>query len=136
MLSPFVLDFFNLLGESPTAASEVDMPKLKEPGFPKLILRDRLFDLLCATEPLLDVVDCDQRLRLPTPSFRPPMLLDRRCEALGRRRDSGDVDTGFEKFAGLLETFVLACGAAGSRDNDRPGPIELLLSTLPFEDEL
>lgn len=44
--------------------------------------REELFDLTCVVEPLLEVVDCDQRFRFPTPSLRLPRLSDRLCEAI------------------------------------------------------
>src|SRR4051812_11152096 len=72
-----VLALCGLLGDGVGA-----MPKVKAPEPPKLIRRERLFDRLWAVEPLLDVVDCDQRLRFPMPSRTPLKLLDRRCEAL------------------------------------------------------
>ncbi len=83
----------------------VEAPKVKAPGPPKLIRLEKLFDLAFAVDPLLEVVDCDQRLRFPMPSLTPLRLFDRLCEALGRRLDSEDV-TGFEKFAVPFESCV------------------------------
>lgn len=99
------------------------LPGLNELAEPKLILLEKLLDLVCAVEPLLDVVDSDHRLRFPTPSLTLSMLFDRLCESTGRRRVSGDVETDFEKFDVLFTTFVLICGAPGGREIDPSGPI-------------
>lgn len=77
--------------------------------------RDELFDLACAVEPLLEVVDCDQRFRFPTPSLILPRLSDRLCEAIWRLRPSGDVGAGSGKFA-VFFPFALT----GGREFDRP----------------
>jgi hypothetical protein len=99
--------------------------------------REKLFDLVWAVDPRLEVVDWDQRLRLPMPSRTPLKLFDRLCEALCRLRDSGEI-TGFEKFAAAVETWVGAwesCGAGGGLGVDRPGPIEAARGTLRMEED-
>jgi hypothetical protein len=112
-------------------------PKVNAPGPPKLIRREKLFDLPCVLELLLDVVDSDQRLRFPTPSLSLLLLFDRLCVLLGRRFDSGEV-TGFEKFAVVLEALVgicAFCGAASGREVDRPGPKEPLRCRVRVEED-
>lgn len=79
--------------------------------------REELFDLACAVEPLLDVVDWDQRFRFPTPSLTLPRLSDRLCEAIWRLRASGDVGASSGKFA-IFFPFALT----GGREFDRPWP--------------
>lgn len=59
-----------------------ELPKVKALAPPRLIRREKLFDLVCGVDPLLDVVDCDQRLRFPMPSCTPLKLFERLCEAL------------------------------------------------------
>jgi hypothetical protein len=92
------LDFWSLFVVGMAGA-----PKVKAEGPPKLIRLEKLLLLVCAVEPLLDVVDCDQRLRFPTPSLTPTMLFGRLCVALGRRRDSGEL-TNLEEFEMVPET--------------------------------
>lgn len=43
------------------------------------------------TDDLLEVVDCDQRLRFPIPSLMPPMLSTATWATLERRLDGGGV---------------------------------------------
>jgi hypothetical protein len=64
--------FCNLFGDCVVAA-----PNVNAPAPPKLMRREKLLDLPCAADPLLEVVDSDQRLRFPTPSLTPAILLDR-----------------------------------------------------------
>lgn len=77
--------------------------------------REELFDLACAVEPLLEVVDCDQRFRFPTPSLALPRLSDRLCEAIWRRRASGDMGASSGKCV-VFFPFALT----GGREFDRP----------------
>lgn len=76
---------------------------------------EELFDLTCAVEPLLEVVDCDQRFRFPTPSLTLPRLSDRLCEVIWRLRASGDIGARSVKFA-VFFPFVLT----GGLEFDRP----------------
>jgi hypothetical protein len=71
------LPLFDLLGDCEEGAVKVNVP---EP--PKLIRREKLSDLVCDADPLLEVVDCDQRFKFPTPSLTPFTLLDRLCVVL------------------------------------------------------
>jgi hypothetical protein len=48
---------------------DAELPKVNAPETPRLMRRVKLLDLLCGEEVLLEVVDCDHRLRFPTPSF-------------------------------------------------------------------
>jgi hypothetical protein len=75
--SAVTLEFCDLFGDW-----VFEVPKVNAPEPPKLIRREKLFDLVCAVDPLLDVVDCDQRFRFPIPSRTPLKLFDRLCEAL------------------------------------------------------
>jgi hypothetical protein len=114
------LDLCNLFGDC-----AVEAPKVNVPEPPKLIRLEKLFDLAFAVELLLEVVDCDQRLRFPMPSLTPLTLFDRLCEALGRRPCSWDV-TALEELATPSEPYVGICesgGEASVREVDRAGPI-------------
>lgn len=71
------LPLFGLLGDCEEEAVKVNAP---EP--PKLIRREKLSDLVCDADPLLEVVDCDQRFKFPMPSRTPFTLLDRLCVVL------------------------------------------------------
>jgi|HubBroStandDraft_4_1064222.scaffolds.fasta_scaffold1339688_1 hypothetical protein len=106
------------------------------PGPPKLIRRERLLDLPCAADPLLEVVDCDHRLRFPTPSLTPLTLFDGLC-VLGGRLDSGGV-TGLEKFATpfcVFEDIWAARDKVEGRGSDRLGPTEAALWTVTVEED-
>lgn len=71
------LSLFDLLGDCEEEAVKVNVP---EPS--KLICREKLSDLVCDVDPLLEVVDCDQRFKFPMPSLTPFTLLDRLCVVL------------------------------------------------------
>lgn len=71
------LPLFNLLGDCDEEAVKVNVP---EP--PKLIRREKLSDLVCDADPLLEVVECDQRFKFPMPSLTPFTLLERLCVVL------------------------------------------------------
>lgn len=87
---------------------------------PKLMRLPKLLDLLCPTEPLLELVDCDHRSRFSRPSFTPPKLLERLWVALDRRR-------GRELAGALLEKLVLppltACATKGTFCGASPGSV-------------
>jgi hypothetical protein len=65
-------------------------PLASTPAPPKLMRLEKLEAGPCATDPLLDEVDCDQRFRFPIPSLNPVILFARLC-ILDRRRPSGVV---------------------------------------------
>jgi hypothetical protein len=114
-----------------------ELPKCDPPEPPMLNRREKLSDFLWAVDPLLDVVDWDQRLRFPTPSLTPLKLLVRLYEVLERLLDSVDV-TGFEKFDVPSETWfriLSSCGTASGRGVGRLGPIEAARWTVTIEEE-
>lgn len=126
------LDFWSLFVVGIAGA-----PKVKAPGPPKLIRLEKLLLLVCAADPLLEVVDCDQRLRFPTPSRTPLTLFERLCDALGRRRDSGEL-TSLEKFEVVFETYAESV-LGGAADADRVfevlGPIDSDLCIVAIDDD-
>ena len=62
----------------------------KDPNEPESLLAKLLLLLWTVAEDLLDTVDCDQRLRLPTPSVIPFTLFARLWGALFLRFESGE----------------------------------------------
>ncbi len=126
------LDLFDLLGDC-----EEEAVKVNGPETPKLMRLEKLSDLVCVVDPLLEVVDCDQRFKFPMPSLTPFTLLDRLCVVLCRRLGSRDF-TGFEKFAVPFEPFVevcMSCSEASGRGTDRLGPIDAARWTVTIEEE-
>jgi hypothetical protein len=71
------LVLFDVVGDCDEEAVNVNAP---EP--PKLIRLEKLSDCVCDADPLLEVVDCDQRFKFPIPSLTPLTLLDRLCVIL------------------------------------------------------